>query len=135
MDGKSPITELKGIGEKTQKLFGKLNIRTVDELLAAYPKDYELFREPVRIDSAESGKVCAVHAAVAGIPNEKRIRRLSILNVNLSDGSGSLQLTFFNMPFLKKTLRQGGYYVFRGLVQSRGAAKVMEQPKIFSWED
>ena len=37
MDGKSPITELKGIGEKTQKLFGKLNIRTVDELLAAYP--------------------------------------------------------------------------------------------------
>ena len=81
----------------------------MDELLAAYPKDYELFREPVRIDSAESGKVCAVHAAVAGIPNEKRIRRLSILNVNLSDGSGSLQLTFFNMPFLKKTLRQGGY--------------------------
>lgn len=55
--------------------------------------------------------------------------------MNLSDGSGSLQLTFFNMPFLKKTLRQGGYYVFRGLVQSRGAAKVMEQPKIFSWED
>ena len=125
MDGKAPITELKGIGDKTQKLFGKLDIRTVDELLAAYPKDYELFREPVRIDSAECGKVCAVHAAVAGIPNERKIRKLSILNVNISDGSGGLQLTFYNMPFLKKTLRQGGYYIFRGMVQSRGAMKTM----------
>lgn len=135
MDGRTSITELKGIGEKTQKLFAKLNIRTVDELLAAYPKDYELFREPVKIDSAECGKVCAVHAAVAGIPNERKIRKLSILNVNVSDGSGGLQLTFYNMPFLKKTLKQGGYYIFRGMVQSRGAMKTMEQPKIFSWED
>lgn len=135
MDGKTSIKELKGIGEKTQKLFAKLNIRTVDELLAAYPKDYELFREPVKIDSAECGKVCAVHAAVAGIPNERKIRKLSILNVNVSDGSGGLQLTFYNMPFLKKTLKQGGYYIFRGMVQSRGAMKTVEQPKIFSWED
>ena len=109
MDRDTPITELKGVGEKTARLFGKLDIRTVGELLAAYPRDYEVFGEPVKIGRAVSGEVCAVQGAVSGIPNERRIRNLRILNVVIADESGRLQLTFYNMPFLKKTLRQGGF--------------------------
>ena len=130
MNRETPVIEIKGIGEKTEKLFRKLGIETVGELLAAYPRDYEEFEAPVRIGGLAPGAVCAVYACVAGIPNEKRVRKLSILNVNVSDGSGTLQLTFFNMPFLKKTLKQGGFYVFRGTVQSRGSACIMEQPRI-----
>ena len=100
MDRDTPITELKGVGEKTGRLFGKLDIRTVGELLAAYPRDYEVFGEPVKIGRAVSGEVCAVQGAVSGIPNERRIRNLSILNVVIADESGRLQLTFYNMPFL-----------------------------------
>ncbi len=102
MDRDTPITELKGVGEKTGRLFGKLDIRTVGELLAAYPRDYEVFGEPVKIGRAVSGEVCAVQGAVSGIPNERRIRNLSILNVVIADESGRLQLTFYNMPFLKR---------------------------------
>ena len=131
----TPVTKLKGVGEKTGKLFAKLNITTVGELLSAYPRDYETFQEPVGISQAAAGEVCAVYAAIAGIPGEKRVRRLNILNVNVNDGSGSMQMTFFNMPFLKKTLRQGAFYVFRGMVQNRGSLKVMEQPKIFAYDD
>ncbi|MCM1189082.1 MAG: ATP-dependent DNA helicase RecG [bacterium] len=135
MEKNTPIIELKGVGEKTQKLFGRLEIRTVGELLGAYPRDYEIYRDPVKVSQLTPGEVCAVYGAVTVIPGEKKVRKLSILNVNVSDGTGVLQLTFFNMPFLKKTLRQGGYYVFRGAVQSRGGHKLMEQPKIFSLED
>ncbi len=135
MDRSTPVIELKGVGEKTRKLFEKLNIYTVGDLLSFYPRDYENFREPVTIGHAAPGEACAVRAAVAGIPNEKRVRSLHILNINVSDGTGSMQLTFFNMPFLKKTLRQGGYYIFRGTVQTRGSFKLMEQPKIYSMEE
>lgn len=135
MEKNTPIIELKGIGEKTQKLFWRLDIRTVGELLAACPRDYELYKDPVKIDRLTPGETCAVYGAVTGSPGEKKVRRLSILHVNVSDGTGSLQLTFFNMPFLKKTLRQGGYYVFRGTVQSRGSQKMMDQPKIFSLDE
>ena len=135
MDRNTSVIELKGVGEKTQKLFARLNLYTVGDLLAFYPRDYENFREPVTIDHAAPGEVCAVRAAVTGIPNEKRVRKLHILNVNVSDGTGNLQLTFFNMPFLKKTLRQGGYYIFRGNIQTRGACKILEQPKIYSLEE
>lgn len=135
MNTNTPITQLKGVGEKTAKLFVKLNIRTVGDLLRAYPRDYETFKEPVKINQTAPGEVCAVYAAVTGIPNEKRVRKLTILNVTVSDGTGQIQLTFFNMPFLKKMLKVGGYYVFRGMIQSRGVSKIMEQPKIFSMED
>lgn len=135
MERDTSIIELKGIGEKTQKLFQRLDIRTVGELLSAYPKDYEIYREPVKIQRLTPGETSAVYAAVTGIPNEKKVRKLSILNVNVTDGTGILQLTFFNMSFLKKTLKQGGYYVFRGVVQSRGSQRLMEQPRIFSLKD
>lgn len=135
MDRNTPILELKGVGEKTQKLFAKLDIRTVGDLLAHSPKDYELFEEPVKIRQASPGTVCAIYAAVTGIPGERKVRKLNILNVTVSDGSGIMQLTFFNMPFLKKMLKQGGYYLFRGNVQSRGASKIMEQPKLYSIEE
>lgn len=135
MDKDTSIIEIKGVGEKTQKLFAKLNILTVGELLGTYPRDYDAFEEPKKIGKLTPGEVCAVYGAVCGIPNEKRVRNLIILNVNVSDGSGSLQLTFFNMPFLKKTLKQGGYYIFRGMVQSRGAYKLMEQPRIFAADE
>lgn len=135
MDKNTPITELKGIGEKTRQLFAKLNIQTVGELISSYPRDYETFDEPVLISRAAAGEVCAFHAAVSGIPNEKRVRKLHILNVNIADSSGRLTLTFYNMPFLKKTLKQGGFYIFRGMVQSGGSHMLMEQPKIFSLEE
>ena len=126
MDRETSILELKGVGEKTRRLFEKLDIRTVGELLSHYPRDYELFEEPVKIAQAAPGKVCAVYALVTGMPNVRRVRSLQILNVNISDETGTMQLTFFNMPFLKKVLKPGGYYLFRGTVLSRGNAKRME---------
>lgn len=135
MNRNTSIMELKGVGEKTRRLFEKLDIRTVGDLISHYPRDYEIFQDPVPIREAKPGEVCAVHVTVTGIPNQKKVRNLVILNVNVQDISGGMQLTFFNMPFLKKVLKPGGYYLFRGLVQSRGAAKIMEQPKLYSYED
>lgn len=135
MNDNTSILKIKGVGEKAQKLYAKLNISTVGELLAHYPRDYETFTPPVSIAQASPGEICAIHVSVAGIPNQKKIRSLTILNVNVRDESGTMQLTFFNMAFLKNTLKPGGFYVFRGLVQTRGAAKIMEQPKIYKLDD
>ncbi len=129
------VTELKGIGEKTGKLFEKLGIRTVEDLLQNYPKDYDDFREPMPISQVVPGEVCAVYGVVAGIPNEKKVRSLHILNMTVMDASGSMQLTFFNMPFLKKVLKRGGYYVFRGTVQARGASRIMEQARFYALDE
>ena len=135
MDKTTPIMEVKGVGEKTRKLFEKIDVRTVGDLIAHYPRDYETFKEPVPISKAACGEVCAVYVTIAGIPSQKQIRNLNILNVTVKDSTGVMQLTFFNMPFLKKVLKPGGMYLFRGMVQSRGGSKIMEQPKMYSYEE
>ncbi len=135
MEDSASILELKGIGEKSQKLFAKVNIRTLGDLLYYYPRDYEMFREPVPLSQARTGEVCAVQAMVCGTVNMKKVRSLTLLNVLVRDDSGGMQLTFFNMPFLKNVLKPGSRHIFRGRVQARGTALVMEQPRIYKPEE
>lgn len=135
MDNGTSILELKGIGEKSQKLFAKVNIRTVGDLLYYFPRDYETFAEPVPISQVKTGEICAIQAAVCGTVNVKKVRSLTILNVLVKDASGGMQLTFFNMPFLKNVLKPGSIHIFRGRAQSRGPALIMEQPRIYKQEE
>lgn len=131
-----PVNRIKGVGEKTAALFGKINVYTVDDLIRHYPRDYETYGAPVSILEASPGSVQAVYGQITAIPNVKKVRNLSILNAILKDDNGdSIQLTFFNMPFLKKILKPGGFYLFRGLVQQRGTHKIMEQPRMFTWDE
>ena len=131
-----PVNRIKGVGEKTAALFGKINVYTVDDLIRHYPRDYETYDAPVSIREVSAGSVQAIYGQITAIPNVKKVRNLSILNAVLTDDNGdSIQLTFFNMPFLKKVLKPGGFYLFRGLVQQRGTHKIMEQPRMFTWEE
>lgn len=131
-----PVNRIKGVGEKTAALFDKINVYTVDDLIRHYPRDYETYDAPVSIREVSAGSVQAIYGQITAIPNVKKVRNLSILNAVLTDDNGdSIQLTFFNMPFLKKVLKPGGFYLFRGLVQQRGTHKIMEQPRMFTWEE
>lgn len=131
-----PVNRIKGVGEKTAALFGKINVYTVDDLIRHYPRDYETYDAPVSVREAVPGKLQTIYGQITAIPNIKKVRNLSILNAVLKDSNGeSIQLTFFNMPFLKKVLKPGGFYLFRGLVQQRGTHKFMEQPRMFTWDE
>lgn len=131
-----PVNRIKGVGEKTAALFGKINVYTIDDLIRHYPRDYETYDAPVSVREAVPGKLQTIYGQITAIPNIKKVRNLSILNAVLKDSNGeSIQLTFFNMPFLKKVLKPGGFYLFRGLIQQRGIHKIMEQPRMFTWDE
>ena len=129
------IIALKGIGEKTAKLFSKLGITQAEELLHYYPKDYEQFEPPVAIAKAAAGERVAIRGVITGNMAVKHIRNLSILNFTVQDASGMMQMTYFNMPYLKNTLKKGTFYIFRGLLQQKGNKFVMEQAKTYKPEE
>ena len=54
-----PVNRIKGVGEKTAALFGKINVYTVDDLIRHYPRDYETYGAPVSIREASPGSVQA----------------------------------------------------------------------------
>ena len=96
-----PVNRIKGVGEKTAALFGRINVFTVEDLIGHYPRDYETYDAPVPIREASAGSVQAIYGQITAIPNVKKVRNLSILNAVLTDDNGdSIQLTIFNLPFL-----------------------------------
>ena len=60
MNDKTPLRELKGVGDKTEKLFQKIGITTTEELLRYYPRTYDVYEEPVEIASAEEEKTVEI---------------------------------------------------------------------------
>ena len=129
------IIELKGIGEKTAKLFHKVGIRNTEELLHYYPRDYEMFGEPVAISEVATGEICAVRACLVGNITTKKVHNLTILNFVIKDAGGQIFMTYFNMPYVKNMLKKGLFYIFRGVAQLKGGRLVMEQAKIYRPEE
>ncbi|MCM1124359.1 MAG: ATP-dependent DNA helicase RecG [Eubacterium sp.] len=126
------ITALKGIGEKTAKLFYKLGISTAEELTYYYPRDYEYFSAPVRLEEAQAETLVAVSGRVCGNIATRHVRGLSITSFDVAcmDG-GVLHMTYFNMPYLKNSLKRDVQYIFRGSLQVKGKRYVMEQAKMY----
>lgn len=110
------IRVIKGIGEKTEKVFQRLDIFTVQDLIEHYPRGYEEFEKPIAIASIQEGTTLAIEASLVASPKVKRVRNLQIINVMVQDSSGRMPLTWFNMTFLQRILRQGYHYIFRGKV-------------------
>ncbi len=135
MEAFEKITVIKGIGEKTEKLFYKLGIETVQDLVEHYPRGYEEFERPVAISAINEGMTAAIEASLIASPKIKKIRNLQILNAQVKDSSGVVNLTWFNMPFLQKTLRSGFHYIFRGKAIRKNGVVVIEQPAIYQRED
>ena len=57
---KTDIGDLKGIGEKTKKLFKKINVHTVGDLIRYYPHGYDVYEEAVPISELEEDKIQTV---------------------------------------------------------------------------
>lgn len=96
-----------------------------------YPRDYEEFGRPIPISQVREGSVVTIEAYLGMSPRLKRVRHLQILNVQVRDSSGTLLLTWFNMPFLRNRLKMGSRYLFRGKISFKNGVYVMEQPKIY----
>lgn len=129
------LTALKGIGEKTAGLFEKLNITTAEQLVRYYPRDYEQFAAPVDLDAAKSESLVAVSGEICGNIATRHVSGLSITTFKARCIGGELHMTYFNMPYLKNSLKSNVRYIFRGVLHKKGSRYVMEQAKIYKPEE
>lgn len=125
------IRELKGIGEKTQKLFHKIGIETVGDLIRYYPKGFDIYEEPVPIAEAGEGTVVTVTGAIFGKVQVSGTKNMQVTSMHVKDITGTLRAVWFRMPFLRNTFAGGGVVTLRGRIVNRKGGSVMEHPEIF----
>ena len=128
------IETLKGIGEKTAKLFEKVGIRTIDDLLHYYPRGYDTYGEPKAIGELSEDETGTVEGFLKSGATGVHVNGLSIVQATISDMTGKLRLVWYHMPYLKNALRPDSHFIFRGRVIRKKNGLTMEQPQMFKPE-
>lgn len=126
------IKTIKGIGDKTAEAMSKLGIYTVSDLLMYYPRTYVTYEDPVDIENLQTGMRQSVRVTINSRVEVRKIRGLSISIVYAKDYSGTIKLTWFNCPFLRKFFHIGQQFIFTGDVSYKNGMMTMTQPEYYT---
>ena len=125
----SPLTVIRGIGERTAKILGKLNLQTLNDLLHYYPRRYDDFSQLKPINGIDFGEEITIMATVDSIQQRQvKSGRYKIIEAFINDGTGKMQITWFNQPWVLKQIIPGKQFVFSGKVDIFAGRYVMTNP-------
>lgn len=108
------------LGDRTAKAFARhLGLKTVADLLQHFPRRYSSRGELTPINQIPLGESVTVVADILEV-RERRMKGKngSILEVKITDGNGSMSLTFFNQAWRAKELKPGQRGLFAGKIGS-----------------
>lgn len=126
------ITAIKGIGEKIAENFKKLHIETVEELICHYPSRYVVFEAPVPIGQLKGEKEVAVEGVFSASPAIVKRNGKTILTTRFKDPTGTVQVLWYNQPYLRNQIKPGLHYVLRGRLSRRNRQLTIEQAKLYT---
>jgi len=136
MKSTDDIKKLKGIGEKKAADLARLGILTVKDLVNYFPRSYEVYEDPVTIREAGKKDFASIRGVVCQRPTVRYVKNFQLVNALIRDEEGgSMNLSWFNMPYLAKTLLPGSQFVFRGRFKGYGKGRHLEQPQILRPEE
>jgi ATP-dependent DNA helicase RecG len=104
MDLTTPVMGLPGIGPAYTQALHKLGIETVGDWLYYPPFRFEDVSAKSQIDSLEDGAVVTISGMITGITNIRTRTGKTIQKASFSDGTGTIDVTWFNQPYLVNTL-------------------------------
>lgn len=127
------ISELKGIGEVTEKLINRLGVFSVADLVTYYPYRYESYGDTVYIADMKSDCVYAFYGTVVSDCEVNLSHPRKPVSVLAADETGRrIRLTWFNCPYIRGKMKRGYRFVFRGKVAFKGNLVFMQQPKEYT---
>src|SRR3989338_7766092 len=128
----NPLSNYFRLTDKQLKILGKFGLNTVRDLLWHFPSRYEGFAGRKTIAGLILGERASIHARVIKTEAKKTFRkRIKIASANVSDGTGSLEITWFNQPYMASILKVGEDYTFTGVIKQNKRSGFSMQNPIF----
>ena len=124
------ISSLKGIGPKKAESFSAAGIETIDDFLHFFPRKYEDRRTVTPAAKLSPGKEFLFSGTVisrryAGSPYKKN----TPLTLLVSDGTGTVEVVFFNGRYIAKLFNINQEYTFFGKVTENFGRLQMVHPE------
>ena len=118
MTSKNSIQFVKGVGPAKKKLFNKLGIETIDDLLYFFPRRYEDRRQITPIAQVEPGQWQTILGQVLTLSGRRSYyTKKHMTEVVLEDGSGHIRCVWFNQPYLDKYFKIGKEFICYGKIE------------------
>lgn len=114
LDIKESIITLPGIGEKKEKLFQKLNIYSVEDLLNHFPRRYEDRTINIKIDKIKDGEITSGMGEIVRFQKINLRNRKTMVKILLSNDEGYFFIKFFNNLYILTELEIGRKVYFYG---------------------
>ncbi|MEK6573982.1 MAG: ATP-dependent DNA helicase RecG [Chloroflexota bacterium] len=125
----APLTVLRGIGPKQAENLQRLDLRTMRDALSFFPRRYVDYSELKTINRLEYGEEVTIVAQVwdTGTQRIQGGRSVMIKSV-LSDGTGTIEVTWFNQPWLVNKLTPGRQVQVAGRVDQYLGRLTLQNP-------
>lgn len=127
----SPITVISGIGPTQSRRLARLGLRTIRDMLYFFPRRYDDFSTLKTISQLEYGEEVTIMGQITAVSTRKTKGSQSITQVVVEDGSGSVEVTWFNQPHLAKQLKPARQIVLSGRVNEYLGRLTFQSPQ---WE-
>jgi ATP-dependent DNA helicase RecG len=128
----SPITKLPGIKQAIAKKLANLDVQIVGDFLQLYPRRYDDYRSLKTINRLEYGEDVTIIAQVWETRKRESRNRRVIVTSTLSDGTATIEVSWFNQPWLVDKLKPGTQIVISGKVEEYLGRLTFQSPE---WEE
>ncbi len=122
----TPVQYLKGVGPKLAKIFAKLGVFTVRDLLYLVPREWEDRRNIKPLVQLRPAFFDLAKGEISRIEDQPARGRVHILKVYLTDRTATLQAVWFNQPFLKRLFQRGMKLIVSGKVEFSAYDHIMQ---------
>ncbi len=126
----SPVSLLYGVGPEATKRLSRLGINTIYDLVSYLPRRYNDWSDVSSILDYEEGKELSFRATIVTVPVRKGYKRTSPIAFYVSDGSGRMELSFFNSPYLLDKYKTGDNVFVHGVVSIFSGRPQMINPYV-----
>ena len=128
----APVTALQDIGRRRARSLARLGVETILDLLFLFPRRYDDYSRLKPIRQLRYGEEVTVLGVVKRIQvRDSRNGRLKRVEVLVSDGTGTLQVTWFNQVWIAQKLKEGQPVALAGRVDRYLGRLVLNNPE---WE-
>ena len=123
-----PVDAVRLVSPARARALAKLGVRTVRDLACHFPRRYIDLSSKQTIAQARIGERCTIEGAVHEVKLKRPKPRLSLVEVTLVDGTGTLIVTAFRQPWLANQLQAGMRVAVAGAVEFNYGFKRMTNP-------
>lgn len=108
------LRELDGLGPKTEKLFNKIGINNIEDLITFFPRRYDVLARS-DMDIVGNKDRVVIDGVVEGMPTVVQLSgKLKKIIFRISDGRGIYNIAVYNLVYLMKELKYGARVIVIG---------------------